>query len=89
MNNKKTLARKFEMISVNDTITFENNGLIETGVVTGVSPNKFVIRYMTSWINNNDVVCYYDKELWFFKTGTKTHINHTHGNAIEITGTVN
>ena len=89
MNNTKTLTRKFEMVSENDTITFEYNGLIETGVVTGVFPNKFVIRYMTSYIDNNNFRSYYDMELWFYKTGTKTHFKHTHGNAIAITGTVN
>ena len=88
--NTKTLimkARKFDTVELNQTVTFEENGMIETGVVCNVEDNKFTLRALRTWNNNGVIVCY-DKLFSFFKTGTKTHSHHTNGNAIQITGTI-
>lgn len=79
--------RKFENIKINQTVTFEENGMIETGVVCDVQYNKFTLKATRIW-NNNGVNTFYEKRFAFFKTGTKTHPHHTNGNAIQITGTV-
>ena len=80
-------ARKFENVQINQTVTFEENGMIETGVVCNVEHNKFTLRTLASW-DNNGVETYYERMFNFFKTGTKTHSHHTNGNAIEITGNI-
>lgn len=80
-------ARKFENVELNQTVTFEENGMIETGVVSLVENNKFTVRALRSW-DKNGVTVYHDKFFTFFKTGTKTHSHHTNGNAIQITGNV-
>jgi hypothetical protein len=83
-------ARKFENVELNQTVTFEENGMIETGVVCNVEHNKFTLRALRefrSW-DNNGVNTFYEKQFKFFKTGTKTHSHHTNGNAIAITGNV-
>jgi hypothetical protein len=80
-------ARKFETVKLNQTVSFEENGMIETGVVCNVEHNKFTLRALRSW-DNNGVDAFYEKQFSFFKTGTKTHSHHTNGNAIQITGTV-
>jgi len=36
-------ARKFENVQINQTVTFEENGMIETGVVSNVEHNKFIV----------------------------------------------
>lgn len=80
-------ARKFDTVEVNQTVTFEENGMIETGVVCEVKQNTFTLSALRSW-DNNGVITYYDKFFNFLKTGTKSHSHYTYGNAIEITGTV-
>jgi hypothetical protein len=80
-------TRKFENVELNQTVTFEENGMIETGVVCNVEQNKFTLRTLASW-DNNGVETYYERMFNFFKTGTKTHSHHTNGNAIEITGKI-
>jgi hypothetical protein len=80
-------ARKFDTVEINQTVTFEENGMIETGVVCNVEHNKFTLRALRSW-DNNGVNTFYEKQFSFFKTGTKTHSHHTNGNAIQITGNV-
>ena len=79
--------RKFDTIELNQTVTFEENGMIETGVVCQVKENIFILRALQSW-NNNGVIRYYDVFFSFFKTGTKSNYRYTYGNAIEITGKV-
>ncbi len=77
----------FDTVKVNDTISFNDNGMIESGVVVKVDNNKFGVRVLRCW-DNNGIPTYYESILNFYKTGTKTHANHTHGNAIAITGTI-
>lgn len=80
-------TEKFENVELNQTVTFEDDGMIETGVVCNVEKNKFTLRALRSW-DKNGVTVYHDKFFTFFKTGTKTHSHHTNGNAIQITGNV-
>lgn len=80
-------ARKFDNVEVNQTVTFNENGMIETGVVCEVKENTFTLRAIRSW-DNNGVMNYHDSFFNFFKTGTKSHSHYTYGNAIEITGKV-
>ena len=80
-------ARKFENVELNQTVTFEDNGMIEVGVVCNVEDNKFTLRVWRNW-DNNGVISFNVNKLNFFKTGTKTHSHHTNGNAIQITGTI-
>lgn len=80
-------ARKFDSVELNQTVTFEENGMIETGVVSNVEHNKFTLRALRNW-DNNGVNTFYEKTFTFFKTGTKTHSHHANGNAIQITGNI-
>ena len=80
-------ARKFDSVELGNIVSFEEDGKIETGVVSIVEHNKFQITALRSW-DNNGVTTYYDRTWMFFKTGTKTHSHHTNGNAIEITGNI-
>jgi hypothetical protein len=80
-------ARKFDDVAINQTVTFEEGGMIETGVVCEVKENTFTVRALRSW-NKNGITCYNDNFFSFYKTGTKSHSHYTYGNAIEITGTV-
>jgi hypothetical protein len=80
-------ARKFNNVELNQTVTFEEKGMIETGVVCEVKENTFTLRALRSW-NNNGVMTYHDSFFNFFKTGTKSHSHYTYGNAIAITGAV-
>jgi hypothetical protein len=80
-------ARKFENVELNQTVTFEDNGMIETGVVCNVEDNKFTLRVWRNW-DNCGIITFNETKLNFFKTGTKTHSHHTNGNAIKITGTI-
>lgn len=80
-------ARKFDTVELNQTVTFEEKGMIETGVVCEVNENTFTLRALRVW-DNNGVMSYHDSFFNFFKTGTKSHSHYTYGNAIEITGTV-
>lgn len=80
-------ARKFDTVELNQTVTFEEKGMIETGVVCEVKENTFTLRALRSW-DNNGVMSYHDSFFNFFKTGTKSHSHYTYGNAIAITGTV-
>ena len=80
-------ARKFDTVELNQTVTFQEKGMIETGVVCEVKENTFTLRALRSW-NNNGIMSYHDSFFNFFKTGTKSHSHYTYGNAIEITGTV-
>ena len=80
-------TKKFDTVQLNQIVTFEENGMIESGVVTMVESNKFSLTALRSW-NNNGILSYYDKTFTFFKTGTKTHSHHTNGNAIQIVGNI-
>jgi len=80
-------ARKFENVEINQTVTFEENGMIETGIVCNVEHNKFTVRALRCW-DRCGVMVYYDKNFSFFKTGTKTHSHYNYQNAIAITGTI-
>lgn len=80
-------ARKFDTVELNQTVTFEEKGMIETGVVCEVKENTFTLRAIRSW-DNNGVMTYHDSFFNFFKTGTKSHSHYTYGDAIAITGTV-
>jgi hypothetical protein len=80
-------ARKFESVQLNQTVTFEEKGMIETGVVCEVKENTFKVRALRSW-DNNGVITFYDSFFNFFKTGTKSHSHYTYGNAIAISGTI-
>jgi hypothetical protein len=80
-------ARKFNNVQLNQIVTFEENGMIESGVVCKVEHNKFTVRALRCW-DKNGINTFYEKQFTFFKTGTKTHSHHTNGNAIQITGNV-
>jgi hypothetical protein len=80
-------ARKFDLVELGNIVSFEEDGKIETGVVSIVEHNKFQITALRCW-DKNGVMTYYDRTWSFFKTGTKTHSHHTNGNAIEITGNI-
>jgi hypothetical protein len=80
-------ARKFESVQLNQTVTFEEKGMIETGVVCEVNENTFKVRALRSW-DNNGLITFYDSFFNFFKTGTKSHSHYTYGNAIAISGTI-
>ena len=77
-------ARKFDNVKVGDTVTFEENGMIETGIVSEVKENTFILRALRCW-NKRGVLSFNDKYFNFFKTGTKSHSHYLHGNAIKIT----
>jgi hypothetical protein len=79
--------RKFENVEINQTVSFYENDMIETGVVRKVDHNMFFVEALRSW-DNKGVITFYEKSFSFYKTGTKTHHRHTNGNAIEITGTI-
>lgn len=81
------MKRKFENVELDQIATFEENGMIESGVVCYVDNKIFTLRMMRSW-DNNGVIEYYTKYCTFFKTGTKTNRFHTNGNAIEVIGRV-
>lgn len=85
--NKIMTNRKFENVEINQTVSFYENDMIETGVVRRVDHNIFYVEALRSW-DCNGVQTFYEKSFSFYKTGTKTHHRHTWGNAIEITGTI-
>ena len=80
-------ARKFENVELDQIVTFEEKGMIESGVVCEVKENTFILRALRMW-DDNGVKSFYDRYFSFFKTGTKSHSHYTHGNAIEITGRI-
>ena len=80
--------RKFENVKVGQTVSFEENGMTEHGIVSDVRENTFTVSALRSW-DKNGVPCYFDKTFNFFKTGTKSHSHYTHGNAIAITCVLN
>ena len=80
-------AQKFENVEVNQTVTFKENGMVQTGVVTEVKKHTFTLRALRCF-DNNGVMSYYDSFYNFYKTGTKSHSHYTYGDAIEITGAI-
>lgn len=78
---------KFYNVELNQIVTFEDKGMIETGIVCKVNENTFTLRALRSW-DNNGVKCFYECLYNFFKTGTKSHSRYTYGNAIQIIGTI-
>ncbi len=80
-------AKKFENVEINQIVTFEENGMIDSGVVDNVQEKTFTLRVISSW-NNNGIIEIYDRYLNFFKSGIKTNRFYTYGNAIEITGRI-
>ena len=87
LKNMETI-RKFEQVKEGDTVSFEENGMIEHGIVSEVKNNTFIVRALRSW-DNNGVISYYDAFFNFYKTGTKSHSHYTYGNAIRITVSIN
>jgi hypothetical protein len=79
--------RIFEKVQVNQIISFEESGKIESAVVVLVNENTFTAMALRCW-DKNGVKSFYEKRFSFYKTGTKTHHNHTNGNALSITGNV-
>lgn len=87
-NMQNIKQHKFHNVALGQTVTFTNSeGMIETGVVTEVSENKFVLM-IPAVAEYNGILRFYNRHLAFYKTGTKTHVRHNHGNALEITGIV-
>jgi hypothetical protein len=80
-------ARKFENVEVDQIVSFEEKGMIETGVVCEVKENTFTLRALRMW-DDNGVKSFYERYFSFLKTGTKSHSHYTHGNAIQITGRI-
>jgi hypothetical protein len=76
-------TRKFENIQLNDEVSFEENGNIETGIVVEVNKNTFKLSALRHW-DNNGIKSFYDQKFSFLKTGTKSHSHYTHGNAIKL-----
>ena len=87
LKQQKMTERKFETVQLNQTVTFEDKGMVETGVVCEVKENTFILRALRGW-DKNGVMCYNDSFFNFLKTGTKSHSHYTYGNAIQITGTI-
>jgi hypothetical protein len=80
-------TKKFDNVEINDIVSYEENGMINTGVVNMVDDKIFTLRVVSSW-NNNGVMVIYDRHLNFYKSGIKTNRFHSNGNAIEITGKI-
>jgi hypothetical protein len=89
MNTKQkiTKSKKFDNVEINDIVSYEENGMINTGVVNMVDDKMFTLRVVSSW-NNNGTMVIYDRHLNFYKSGIKTNRFHSNGNAIEITGKI-
>ena len=85
---KITKSKKFDNVEVNDIISYEENGMINTGVVDMIDDKIFTLRVVSSWMNNNGINVIYDRYLNFYKSGIKTNRFYTYGNAIEIVGKI-
>ena len=79
--------RKFENVAINQIVSFNEKGMIETGVVCDIKENTFTLRALRLW-DKNGVVSYQNCLFNFYKTGTKSHSHYTYGDAIEIIGNV-
>ena len=78
-------SRKFENVKEGNIVSFYNqNKMIEQGIVTSVNTKTFQVRTL-DFYDRNGIKCFYDFYHNFFKTGTKSHSHYTYGNAIEIT----
>jgi hypothetical protein len=75
--------RKFENVKIGQIVTFKENEMVESGIVTNVNENTFTLRALRCW-DNNGVKSFYDSFFNFYKTGTKSHSHYTYDNAIEI-----
>jgi hypothetical protein len=84
---KITKSKKFENVELNDIVSYEENGMINTGVVDMVNDKIFTLRVVSSW-DNNGTIMIYERYLHFFKSGKKTNRFYTFGSAIEITGKI-
>jgi hypothetical protein len=84
---KITKSKKFDNVEINQIVSFEENNMINTGVVDMTNDKIFVLRVISTW-NNNGVIMVYERYLHFFKSGKKTNRFYTYGNAIEIVGNV-
>ncbi|NDD54367.1 hypothetical protein EBZ39_10905 [bacterium] len=82
---KKTKNRKFEMVRPGNMVSFiDTDKKINNAVVIRVDENTFTVSIPKVVIRENfHGFLFLDRK--FYKTGTKTHRNHTNGNAIEIT----
>jgi hypothetical protein len=87
MTTKKKQTKKFDGIEINQIVSFEENGMIESGVVHNVEEKIFTLRIPSSW-NKNGVIVVYDRYMNFFKSGKKTNRFYTYGDAIEVIGRI-
>ena len=85
---KLTNIKKFDNVEIGAIVSFEENGMIDTGVVDMIDDKIFTLRVVSSWINNNGINVIYNRYLNFYKSGIKTNRFHTNGNAIEIVGKI-
>ena len=82
------IKKKFENVEINQIVSFEENGMIKSGVVDMVCDKKFTLRLISTW-DKNGVLVIYNRYLNFFKSGKKTNRYYTYGNALQIVGNVN
>jgi hypothetical protein len=83
-----TQKNKFENVEINQIVSFQENEMIESGVVDYVCDKMFTLRVLSTW-DNNGVLVIYHRNLNFFKSGKKTNRYYTYGDALEIVGNVN
>jgi hypothetical protein len=88
MNKLISKSKKFENVEINQIVSFEENGMIKSGVVDMVCDKMFTLRVISTW-DKNGVLVTYNRYLNFFKSGKKTNRYHTNGNALQIVGNVN
>lgn len=84
---KKIKEKKFDLVQVNDIVSFKENDKIVNGIVVNVEHNIFTIKVERVW-NNNGEILKYENTLRFFKSGSKTNRYHSNQNAIEIIGKI-
>ena len=81
------MTKKFQNVEINQIVSFEENGMIESGVVDNVQEKIFTLRVVSTW-NKNGVIEIYDRHLNFYKSGIPTNRFYCYGNAIDIVGRV-
>jgi hypothetical protein len=74
---KITKSKKFDNVQINQIVSFEENNMINTGVVDMTNDKIFVLRVISTW-NNNGVIMVYERYLHFFKSGKKTNRFYTY-----------
>jgi hypothetical protein len=88
---KTTQDIKFKNVQVGDIVTYYSDlsGSISEAVVSEVNDKMFVLTTLSYWQKPDGVHSFSEKKMNFHKSGTKSHHRYTHGNAIEITSSVN